>query len=266
MPLHAPNGGNPDAQVADFYRHALGCLNAGHIRFAIGGGYAVEIYTQIRRSTKDIDVFVLPQDVGRTLKLAAQAGYRTELTDEHWLGKIFDGDEYIDVIFGSGNRLGQVDESWLAHAVESHVLGMPLKLCAPEEMIWHKAFVMARHRYDGADVAHLLRTCGERLDWPRLLDRFQEHWRVLLNHLILFGYVYPGHRTLVPAWVEQTLLSRLQDESVPATDDVANVCRGPLLAREDYRLDVERWGYRDPRFGPTAQGADGLVQPAPSGP
>jgi hypothetical protein len=259
MPLHAPNGGNPDAEVAGFYRHALACLHAHRIRYVIGGGYALEIYTQVRRPTKDIDVFVLPRDVRRTLQVTAQAGYRTELTEEHWLGKIFDGDEFIDVIFGSGNRLGQVDEDWFTYAVESRVLGMPLKLCAPEEMIWHKAFVMARDRYDGADVAHLLGACGERLDWPRLVDRFQEHWRVLLHHLILFGYVYPGHRTLVPSWVQQTLLARLQADSGPAPDEVANVCRGPFLSRQDYRQDIERWGYRDGRSAPTAPAIAGGV-------
>ena len=60
---------------------------------------------------------------------------------------------------------------------------------------------MERERYDGADVAHLLRAHGDRLDWPRLLRRFGPHWRVLLSHLVLFGFIYPGERALVPAWV-----------------------------------------------------------------
>jgi len=41
-----------------------------------------------------------------------------------------------------------------------------------EEMLWSKAFVMERHRYDGADIAHLIRARGEHFDWNRLLQRF----------------------------------------------------------------------------------------------
>ena len=62
-------------------------------------------------------------------------------------------------------------------------------------MIWTKAFVMERERYDGGDVAHLLLKCSEQLDWHRLVSRFDSHWRVLLSHLILFGYIYPSEKT-----------------------------------------------------------------------
>ena len=39
--------------------------------------------------------------------------------------------------------------------------------------------------------------------------RFGDHWRVLLSHLILFGFVYPDKRQNVPAWVIDELLRRL---------------------------------------------------------
>jgi hypothetical protein len=46
-------------------------------------------------------------------------------------------------------------------------------------------------------VLHLLHETGPSLDWPRLLMRFGDHWRVLLSHQILFGFVYPDKRQLV---------------------------------------------------------------------
>ncbi|MDC8448805.1 MAG: hypothetical protein LV473_10645 [Nitrospira sp.] len=46
-------------------------------------------------------------------------------------------------------------------------------------------------RYDGADIAHLLHVRSEKLDWGWLLWRFDRQWRVLLSHLVLFGFVYP---------------------------------------------------------------------------
>jgi len=50
---------------------------------------------------------------------------------------------------------------------------------------------MERERYDGADIAHILRARAADLDWERLLERFAGHWHVLLSHLILFEYL-PG--------------------------------------------------------------------------
>jgi hypothetical protein len=124
-----------------------------------------------------------------------------------------------------------------------------VQLCPAEETIWSKAFVMERERYDGADVAHLLRACGEHLDWRRLLHRFGAHWRVLLSHLILFGFIYPAERTRIPTWVMQELLDRVRHElrSHPPT---ARVCQGTLLSRAEYLIDIEQWGYEDARLLP----------------
>jgi hypothetical protein len=115
-----------------------------------------------------------------------------------------------------------------------------------EETIWSKAFVMERERYDGADIAHLLRACGERLDWTRLLARFDSHWRVLLSHLVLFGFVYPYERGCIPAFVMDTLLDRLQAEAQPP-QTVRRLCQGPLLSKVQYAIDLDRWGYEDAR-------------------
>jgi len=142
-----------------------------------------------------------------------------------------------------------VDDRWFEHAVAGQVLGMPARLVPPEEMIWQKTFVQERERYDGADVAHLLRAAGRDLDWPRLVSRFGPHWRLLLAQLVLFGFVYPSERDRVPGWVMNDLTARLQAEVLaPPPED--RVCQGTLLSREQYLIDIERWGYADPRERP----------------
>jgi len=177
----------------------------------------------------------------------ASAGYQTEISFSHWLGKVFSGNFFVDLIFSSGNGICRVDDIWFEHALPAEVLGMPVRLCPPEEMIWSKAFVMERERYDGADIAHILRACGERMDWQRLLRRFEAHWRVLLSYLILFGYIYPSDHSLIPEWVMQELLERLQSEKGnPLSRN--RVCRGTLLSRIQYREDIELWGYQDARL------------------
>lgn len=234
----------------EFYRHTLKVLTAAEVPFLVGGAYAFERYTGIVRHTKDLDLFARRRDVEAILGALERAGYRTDLTYPHWLGKAFCGDDVLDVIFAAGNGLARVDDTWFARAPSDTVVGLPVRLCPPEEMIWSKSFVMERERFDGADVAHLLRARGRELDWRHLLTRFGDHWRVLFGQLILFGYIYPGERDRVPAWVLTDLAERLRHETETAAGDDM-VCRGTLLSRAQYLVDVDRWGYRDGRLPPT---------------
>ena len=127
--------------------------------------------------------------------------------------------------------------------------GEQVRICPVEEMIWSKAYVMERERYDGADVAHLIRARGRSIDWRHLLDRFGADWAVLLSHLVLFDFIYPGHRDAVPDAVIEELLARWEAQrwSEPGG---SRLCRGPLLSREQYLHDLEQLGYRDARLPP----------------
>jgi hypothetical protein len=238
---------SPAAQA--FYRRVMKTLRAGGVEFLVGGAYAFTSYTGIDRSTKDFDLFVRKTDGLRALDVLHTAGIRTELTFPHWLGKAYHRRSFVDIIFNSGNGVTPVDEEWFDHAPAREVLGVPARLQPAEEMLWSKAFVMERERYDGADVVHILRARAERLDWDRLVARFGERWRVLLQTLILFGFVYPGERARIPARVMTDLLDRLRKEL--STDaDVGRLCQGTLVSREQYLPDVLEWGYTDARIEP----------------
>jgi hypothetical protein len=162
-----------DADRAAFYVTSLTALRDASVPFLVGGAYALERYTGIVRDTKDLDVFVRGRDCDAALRALAEAGYPTELTFPHWLGKAAWGDAVVDVIFSSGNGCAPVDDEWFRYAVDAEVMGVPVQLCPAEETIWSKAFIMERERYDGADVAHLLHARGPSLDWHRLLRRFR---------------------------------------------------------------------------------------------
>jgi len=237
-----------DPAARDFYRRVMHRLEEGGVPFLVGGAYAFERYTGIARHTKDFDLFVHPRDVERALALLAADGCETEMPFPHWLAKAHRGEDVVDLIFSSGNGVALVDDEWFRHAVDETVLDVPVRLIPAEEMIWSKAFIMERERYDGADVAHILRACAAGLDWPRLLARFGDHWRVLLQHLVGFGFVYPCERARVPAAVMRELMGRLDRELTrPAPE---RVCRGTLISRAQYLVDVEHWGYGDPRLAP----------------
>jgi hypothetical protein len=230
-----------------FYLNALSALSEAKVPYLLGGAYALAHYTGIVRHTKDLDLFVKPADAPRALEVLEQAGHRTEMTFSHWLGKAFCGDDFIDVIFSSGNRLCMVDDEWFAHAIPLEPGG---DLLSPaEELIWQKAYIMERERFDGADINHLFRASGPSLDWDRLLRRFGRHWDLLLGHLILYSFVYPTERDRIPARVVQTLLERWRNEMNGGTAQ-EKVCQGTLLSRMQYLSDTERWGYADARLSP----------------
>jgi hypothetical protein len=238
-----------DAATLDFYRSVILELQNAQIPFLVGGSHALVVHTQMPRRSKDLDLFVLSVHLPRVLQLLSQAGFRTELTYSHWLGKAYCGQQYVDIIFNSGNGLCPVDDRWFEHAIEGVVLGLNVQLCPLEETIWQKAFIMERHRYDGADVVHLLRAGGESLDWRRLLERFGDHWRVLLSHLVLFSYIYPDDEQLIPEGVRRELMGRyLQEAAQPPSRD--RLCGGTYLSSLQYQYDLERDGLKDARLQP----------------
>ncbi len=242
----------PPAATVRFYSDVLRALLDSGVPFLVGGGFAFSQHTGIARYTKDLDLFVKPDDAEWALGTIAEAGYRSEMIAPHWLGKAFCGDSFVDLVFSSGNGVAIVDDEWLQHAEEAEVLGTRVLLSPVEEMIWSKGYVLERERYDGADIAHLIRARGEGLDWERLFRRFDPHWHVLMSHLMLYRFVYPSHRSVVPRWVMRGLMGRLMLELESEVPDRA-VCQGTLLSARQYLIDVERWGYADARLDPGVQ-------------
>jgi hypothetical protein len=230
-----------------FYRHALAILSEASIPHLVGGAYAFARYTGIERHTKDFDVFIRREDFGRAAWAFQKAGYKADLTFPHWLGKAYKGDDFVDLIYSAGNGVAVVDDLWFEHAVKETVFGVPVQLIPAEEMIWSKGLIMERERFDGADVAHVLRAAGNRLDWRRLVDRFGPYWRALYAHVVLFGFIYPSDREQVPAWVIDELSQRLRDET-NAGNAEERVNYGTIVSRQQYLKDIQDWGYKDARL------------------
>jgi Aminoglycoside-2''-adenylyltransferase len=232
-----------------FYRDVLTSLERANVPVLVGGAFAFSHFTGIQRPTKDFDLFVRREHIERALATLADAGFHTELTFPHWLGKARSDEFLVDLIFGSGNGVAPVDDMWFENAVQAEAVGVPVWLSPAEELLWSKSFVMERERYDGADVIHILHARGPTLDWARLLDRFGDYWRVLLLNLVLYGFVYPGKESPAPRWVTDSLVSRFQDETEDPPKD-ERICRGTLISREQYLIDVLEWGYGDARMQP----------------
>lgn len=236
------------AESIRFYRQALSILTEAGIPHLVGGAYAYARYTGIQRHTKDFDVFIRREDFDRAAKAFEAAGYRSELTFPHWLGKAYgNGEDFVDLIFSAGNGVAVVDDRWFEHAVKDQVFGVDTLLIPAEEMIWSKGLIMERERFDGADVAHVIRAVGDKLDWARLLERYGPFWRALYAHIVLFGFIYPSDRSKVPAHVVEELTERVRQET-QAGDAKEKVCYGTVISRQQYLKDVDDWGYHDARL------------------
>jgi len=237
MPFNEKTQGELDALLA---------LDQAGVPYVVGGGYAMAHYTGIRRSTKDLDIFVKPEDSDRTLTVLTAAGYKTEFFMQFWIAKAIHGESFIDILYNSGNGICVVDDEWISNAKPITIHGYGTRLIPAEEQLWSKAFVMDRDRFDGTDVIHLILARGKEFDWQRLLRRFKGHERVLLAHLILFGYAYPSERDIVPAWVLDQLQAQVRDEQ-PTGEKVTF---GTNMAQKGYGTALHDWGFKDGRLQP----------------
>ncbi len=245
VPLSTRRMVRPIARL--FYEDTLRALNDAGVPFLVGGALALKHFAGIARDTKDLDIFLRKRDLDLAMEVLADRGFDTERIFPHWLAKAWSGPHFVDFIFDSANGLCPVDDAWFEYAHRCELWGVNVLVSPAEEMIMSKCFVMERERFDGADIYHLLEAYGPKLDWGRLIDRFGSHWRVLLGHLIFFSFVYPQKRHCIPKRVMDLLLDRAKVENVPEN---VNVCRGTLLSREQYLVDVAERGYADARMAP----------------
>jgi hypothetical protein len=266
------------ADELDARADALHALSEDAVPFIVAGAYAFFEYTGIFRDTKDLDVFLRRRDLDAAFASLERAGFRTELVDPVWLGKGYRGEWFVDLIFSSGNGVAVVDDLWFANAREGEVMGVPVLLAPPEEIIWSKGFVCERERFDGHDVANLIRACGDEMDWDRLVARFDDHWEVLLAQLLLYRFSFPCERSKVPDRIMRELMRRTV-ETISEGDWERRVCRGPFVSKVQYQHVLEHLGYEDAKAlraadvraereaprAPAQEGADAELSPGGGG-
>jgi hypothetical protein len=239
------NGPSPQSPQAEtFYAEALQHLTAAGLSFLLAGTYAVWAYTGISRPTKDLDIFCKPGQVPRILNLFRTLGYSIRIEDERWLAKVGRGELYFDIIFAAASGTMPVGDEWFAYSREIELFGMKARIVGPTELVWSKAFIQVRHRYDGADIAHVILKQHDDIDWQRLLSHMEQYWEVLLMHLLNFRFVYPSERDCVPRWLMDELIERLKQQlELPPPE--RKLCRGRMFSRPDYEIDVTRWDFAD---------------------
>jgi hypothetical protein len=222
------------------FREVLQVLNQGGIPYVVSGAFALQKHTGIWRDTKDLDVFLAAQHVPKALECLVNDGFECSVVDPVWLAKAHRGDFFVDLICGMSNAVIIVEDSWIERGMPTEIVGVPVLVLAPEELIASKLFVTRRERFDGADIAHVIYGTRGQLDWERLLRLAGTNWEMLLWALVLFRYVYPARSCYVPAHVWQGLLQRFQQEL--ANPSPKAQFRGSLVDENMFAIDVHEWG------------------------
>ncbi len=241
-PLPVSSSAPPEfpPEQESLFREVLTLMNERSIPYAVSGAFALREHTGICRNTKDLDLFLAPEDVPKALQELRAEGFETEVKDPVWLAKAHRDDFFVDLITGMSNGIVTVDHSWIERATPSQILGIPVLVLAAEELLVSKIFIAFRERFDGADIVHLIYGTRGKLDWARVLRLVGEHWQLLLWALVLFNYVYPQEAKAVPRQVWNDLLQRFRSNlEDPGT--VANF-RGSLLDERMFAIDVNEWG------------------------
>lgn len=234
----------PPPEAVGFYVESLKLLQESGVPFLLSGTYALACFTGISRPTKDLDVFCKPSDAPRILSFFKGLGYEIAMEDERWIGKVWRGEHFFDVIFNISSASIPITDEWFEKAYEAEVYGTQVRVTPPTQFILSKLFLQTRYRYDGADIVHTILIKHDEIDWQWLLASMELYWEVLLINILNFRFVYPTERHLIPRWLYDELLQRLkaQDDMPPAQ---IRICRGRLISPTDYVIDINEWGFAD---------------------
>ena len=186
------------------YQCVIDAAQRRGIRFALGGAFALAMHTGCWRNTKDLDLYVLPDDREQMLECLTDCGladyYEKAPYDRWWIYRGTKDGTIVDVIWAMANHRAQIDELWLS-GPEVEVRGRTVKILPAEAMLWDKLYIMQRDRCDLPDILNLLYFTGSEIDWEYLLTRIGEDSPLLAGALMVFRWISPGRAQALPRWL-----------------------------------------------------------------
>jgi Uncharacterised nucleotidyltransferase len=212
------------------YACVLKQLCNADIPFALGGGLALGYYTGNLRRSKDLDIYVAPEDKDRVVAVMNRCGlddyFELEEYDRGWIYRGHRDGVIIDVIWAMANRRTCVDKVWTSTGPIVHLCGQTFRVIPPEELLWSKLYVMQRDRCDWPDLLNLLAAIGPSMNWPHLASRAAEDKALLKALLSVFAWVAPDRAMEIPrrVWRSFDLV-----QPIPVADPAGRPSRRDLL-------------------------------------
>ena len=186
---HEPEKRMPEEHPNAAYATALAALRAARVPHVVGGGLAIQHYGR-RRSTKDLDLFVRPNDVEAALNALTAAGFTAMDTDAAWLRKAIRGDAHIDLVVYSMGSIPLTDDE-IERSLSVDLDGVPMRIFRPEDLLLRKIYLIRDAGPDWHDAFSILESEGANLNWS-MVERDDLDPRPLAGFLLVADSRIPG--------------------------------------------------------------------------
>jgi len=191
------------------YSCVLDRICARNLPFALGGGLALGYYTSHLRRSKDLDIYVRPQDREAIIHDVTTCGlvdyFDVAPYDREWIYRAHSDGVIVDTIWAMANKRTVVDDAWVTEGPTVHLCGQMFRVLPPEELIWSKLYVLQRDRCDWPDIFNLMSATGPSLDWQRLFQCVAEDLPLLKSILSVFSWLSPERAIRIPRRVWASL-------------------------------------------------------------
>jgi predicted nucleotidyltransferase len=175
------------------------------LRYCLGGGLAFSAYSHRRRNTKDVDLFIMQEELDRYLKLLQELGctdyFETEPYARSWIYRADCKGVILDLIWALPNHRLRVEDDWFARGKKVTVHGRDVELIPVEELIRTKIYVLQSDRCDWPDLWNVLYQESENIDWESLLEKMNPDEALLGSLLTVFFWLRPEAAAKIPQFV-----------------------------------------------------------------
>jgi len=155
-------------EMLETLKRVVAVLRDAGVPCALGGGMALWAFGS-SATDHDIDLLLPDRDTAdRALAALHAAGLRTETPPEGWLGKAWDGDVLVDLVF---EPTGIDASDALAAAPERNVHAMPMLVMRPEDVFVSKLAACTEHSLRYEPLLEHARALRELVDWEEVAGR-----------------------------------------------------------------------------------------------
>ena len=160
---------------------AARALEAAGIPYGVMGAIASAAFGR-PRLTLDVDLFIRPQDVRRSLEALEAAGFEPKPSQHNWLAKCVRDRVLVDLIFTAKGGI-YLDEPMLERIRAIEHKGVALRAVPPEDLVVMKAIASdqdtPRYWHDALGII-----AASELDWDYLVQRARIGPRRVLSLLL----------------------------------------------------------------------------------
>jgi hypothetical protein len=202
-----------------FYKEVIEAVKGTDCHFALGGAFAWACYTGLYRNTKDLDLYVMPDEKENFIRALSSIGatdlFASQSYDRGWIYRSTRDGYIVDIIWAMANYRRPLDKDYIEAGPIMDVRGERLHVLPAEELILNKLYILQRGRCDWFDVFNLLYSTPDELDWKRLIDKLGEDAPLLAGAMKVYAWLCPGRVRQLPEFIWQALGLSRPTESGP---------------------------------------------------